>query len=78
VESILDVKEWFAELDRLGTEPLTADGRSQPQPPHRRSSLLAEAPTRRYDANELRRRWERLGAGARGLPADLDWVRGDR
>jgi hypothetical protein len=41
-------------------------------------SVLEEQPTRRYDADQLRRRWVRLGPGARGLPEDLDWVRGDR
>jgi hypothetical protein len=41
-------------------------------------SVLEELPTRRYDAGELRRRWDRLGPGARGLHEDLDWVRGER
>jgi hypothetical protein len=41
-------------------------------------SVLDEPPTRRYDADELRRRWDRLGSGARGLHEDLDWVRGER
>ena len=41
-------------------------------------SLLEERPARRYDADQLRRRWARLGPGAHGLQEDLDWVRGDR
>jgi hypothetical protein len=41
-------------------------------------SVLEEPPTRPYDADELRRRWDRLGPGARGLQEDLDWVRGER
>jgi hypothetical protein len=39
--------------------------------------VLEEPPTQRYDPEELRRRWERLGPGARGLHEDLDWVRGE-
>lgn len=41
-------------------------------------SVLEEPPARRYDGAELRRRWDRLGRGARGLHEDLDRVRGDR
>ena len=41
-------------------------------------SVLEEPPTRRYDGDELRQRWDRLGRGARGLHEDLDWVRGER
>ena len=37
-------------------------------------SVLEELPTRRYDADELRRRWDRQGPGARGLHEDLDGV----
>lgn len=40
--------------------------------------VLEVAPTHRYDADSLRRRWARLGPAARGLPADLDWIRGER
>jgi antitoxin VapB len=35
LEPILDVKEWFAELDSLGGEPFMREGRNQPQPPVR-------------------------------------------
>jgi antitoxin VapB len=35
LEPMLDVKEWFAELDRLGGEPFMPDGRNQPEPPVR-------------------------------------------
>lgn len=41
-------------------------------------AVLEEPPTRRYDADERRRRWNRLRPGARGLQEDLDWVRGER
>jgi hypothetical protein len=41
-------------------------------------SVLDEPPPRRYDAAALRRRWDRLGPGARGLHEDLEWVRGER
>ena len=30
-----NVTDWFAELDRFGTEPFMADGRSQPPSPER-------------------------------------------
>jgi antitoxin VapB len=30
-----DVSEWFAELDRLGSEPFMAEGRRQPITPRR-------------------------------------------
>lgn len=35
LEPILDPKEWFAELDRLGPEPFMPEGRSQPEAPVR-------------------------------------------
>jgi antitoxin VapB len=35
LEPILDVKEWFTELDRLGAEPFMPEGRMQPDPPVR-------------------------------------------
>ncbi|HEY7200332.1 MAG TPA: AbrB/MazE/SpoVT family DNA-binding domain-containing protein [Candidatus Dormibacteraeota bacterium] len=35
LEPIMDVKEWFAELDRAGPEPFLRDGRNQPAPPIR-------------------------------------------
>ncbi len=41
-------------------------------------SVLEEPPMRTFNADELRQRWDRLGPGARGLPEDLDWVRGER
>jgi Arc-like DNA binding domain len=41
-------------------------------------SVLEELPTRRYDADALRKRWVRLGPGTRGLHDDLDWARGER
>ena len=33
---ISDVRKWFAELDRLNTEPFFAEGRKQPKAPRRR------------------------------------------
>jgi hypothetical protein len=30
-----DVSAWFAELDRLATEPFMPEGRQQPLPPQR-------------------------------------------
>ena len=33
---ISDVRKWFAELDRLNTEPLLPGGRNQPKAPRRR------------------------------------------
>jgi antitoxin VapB len=33
---ISDVRKWFAELDRLNTEPFFAAGRNQPKAPRRR------------------------------------------
>jgi antitoxin VapB len=35
LEPILDVREWFTELDRLGAEPFMPEGRMQPDPPVR-------------------------------------------
>ncbi len=35
LEPILDVDEWFSELDRLATEPFMAEGRNQPEPQDR-------------------------------------------
>ncbi len=35
LEPIMDVEEWFAELDQLGAEPFMPEGRSQPSPPAR-------------------------------------------
>jgi hypothetical protein len=40
-------------------------------------SVLEEVPTRRYDGDGLRRRWNRLGRSGHGLHEDLDWVRGE-
>ena len=31
-----DVRKWFAEMDRLNTEPFFAGGRNQPKPPRRK------------------------------------------
>jgi antitoxin VapB len=33
---ISDTSKWFAELDRLNTEPFFAEGRKQPKTPRRR------------------------------------------
>ena len=33
---ISDVRKWFAELDRLNTEPFFVGGRNQPKAPRRR------------------------------------------
>jgi hypothetical protein len=41
-------------------------------------SVLEEPPTRPFDRDAMRMRWQRLGRATRGLPEDLDWVRGDR
>lgn len=35
LEPILDPKEWFGELDRLGAEPFMPHGRNQPETPVR-------------------------------------------
>ena len=35
LEPIMDVGEWFAELDQIGTEPFMPDGRGQPRTPAR-------------------------------------------
>jgi antitoxin VapB len=35
LEPILDVQEWFSELDQLGAEPFMLEGRNQPEPPVR-------------------------------------------
>ena len=35
LEPVLDVPEWFSELDRFGREPFLAEGRSQPRTPTR-------------------------------------------
>jgi hypothetical protein len=40
--------------------------------------VLEVAPGHRYDPDTMRQRWARLEPAARGLPADLDWVRGER
>ncbi len=41
-------------------------------------SLVEVPPSAQHEPDELRRMWSDLGAGARGLDEDLDWVRGDR
>jgi antitoxin VapB len=35
LEPIMDVTEWFAELDKMDAEPFMPEGRSQPGPPAR-------------------------------------------
>jgi hypothetical protein len=41
-------------------------------------SVLETPPTRRYNADEVRQVRDRLGPGARGLPEDLEWTRGEQ
>jgi len=36
-ERISDVTKWFAELDRLGGDPLLKEGRKQPRMPRRKN-----------------------------------------
>jgi len=40
--------------------------------------VLEVVPGHAYDPDALRQRWARLESAARGLPADLDWVRRER
>jgi predicted nucleic acid-binding protein len=65
---IADVKEWFAAMDRIGSDPLFKGGRRQPKAPKRRILFLegqvrvlefAEEDARH--AGEIRNTLERIG-----------------